>query len=174
MKTWTENIWSKTELEFVNDLKKGSFPNLCFFRWDFDFFSPVVLIKMARSNQPAVWPKGKKYDLDSQPNPAEQRIKLIMSAGLALVHAYSRLCSQAQDETELQNALRSDQARQIIPGMPLWEFYLREYAFFRNWEWYLTVHQLFNQSINVAKTQSINHPTNRSINQSINRPISNY
>ncbi|OQV11743.1 3-hydroxy-3-methylglutaryl-coenzyme A reductase [Hypsibius exemplaris] len=88
--------------------------------------SLCLLLELERSNQPTAWPRGKKYELESQPNPAEQRIKLIMSAGLALVHVYSRLANEVVDQTELEKALLSDQARQIIPNMPLWEFYFRE------------------------------------------------
>lgn len=66
---------------------------------------------------------------DNKPNPVTQRVKMIMSLGLVMVHAHSRWISKplSTNTTERngQLAMGLDQLspRRIEPEMPLWHFY---------------------------------------------------
>ncbi|XP_076443299.1 3-hydroxy-3-methylglutaryl-coenzyme A reductase-like isoform X2 [Babylonia areolata] len=62
---------------------------------------------------------------EKKPNPVTQRVKIIMSAGLVLVHAHSRFVAEGpgQGQHDLQTAdPLTDQ--HIKPSTPLWHFYL--------------------------------------------------
>ncbi|XP_077318666.1 3-hydroxy-3-methylglutaryl-Coenzyme A reductase isoform X1 [Lithobates pipiens] len=68
---------------------------------------------------------------DNKPNPVTQRVKMIMSLGLVLVHAHSRWISQpsSQNSTSIQDnkisiGLDDTIPTRIEPNMPLWQFYL--------------------------------------------------
>lgn len=68
---------------------------------------------------------------DNKPNPVTQRVKMIMSLGLVLVHAHSRWISQpsSQNSTSIQDnkvslGLDDTIPKRIEPNMPLWQFYL--------------------------------------------------
>ncbi|KAF6737482.1 3-hydroxy-3-methylglutaryl-coenzyme A reductase [Oryzias melastigma] len=67
---------------------------------------------------------------DNKPNPVTQRVKMIMSLGLVMVHAHSRWVSSPSSgnstEDVLQVGMELDQfsARRIEPDKPLWHFYL--------------------------------------------------
>uniref|UniRef100_H2MSB7 3-hydroxy-3-methylglutaryl coenzyme A reductase n=2 Tax=Oryzias latipes TaxID=8090 RepID=H2MSB7_ORYLA len=67
---------------------------------------------------------------DNKPNPVTQRVKMIMSLGLVMVHAHSRWVSSpsSRNSTEdvLQVSMELDQfsTRRIEPDKPLWHFYL--------------------------------------------------
>ncbi|XP_072272374.1 3-hydroxy-3-methylglutaryl-Coenzyme A reductase [Pyxicephalus adspersus] len=68
---------------------------------------------------------------DNKPNPVTQRVKMIMSLGLVLVHAHSRWISQppSQNSTSIQDnkvslGLDDTLPKRIEPNMPLWQFYL--------------------------------------------------
>ncbi|XP_076021307.1 3-hydroxy-3-methylglutaryl-coenzyme A reductase-like [Genypterus blacodes] len=66
---------------------------------------------------------------DNKPNPVTQRVKMIMSLGLAMVHAHSRWIAEPlsmnttvgipQDSMELDH----HSPRRIEPEKPLWQFY---------------------------------------------------
>lgn len=68
---------------------------------------------------------------DNKPNPVTQRVKMIMSLGLVLVHAHSRWISQpsSQNSTSIPDnkvsiGLDDTIPKRIEPNMPLWQFYL--------------------------------------------------
>ncbi|XP_018423341.1 PREDICTED: 3-hydroxy-3-methylglutaryl-Coenzyme A reductase isoform X2 [Nanorana parkeri] len=67
---------------------------------------------------------------DNKPNPVTQRVKMIMSLGLVLVHAHSRWISQpsSQNSTSVPDkvslGLDDTIPKRIEPNMPLWQFYL--------------------------------------------------
>ncbi|XP_068104777.1 3-hydroxy-3-methylglutaryl-Coenzyme A reductase isoform X1 [Hyperolius riggenbachi] len=68
---------------------------------------------------------------DNKPNPVTQRVKMIMSLGLVLVHAHSRWISQpsSQNTTSIPDnkisiGLDDTIPKRIEPNMPLWQFYL--------------------------------------------------
>ncbi|XP_053557377.1 3-hydroxy-3-methylglutaryl-Coenzyme A reductase [Bombina bombina] len=68
---------------------------------------------------------------DNKPNPVTQRVKMIMSLGLVLVHAHSRWISEpsSQNNTSIESnkvsiVLGDNIPKRIEPNMPLWQFYL--------------------------------------------------
>ncbi|KAG9488111.1 3-hydroxy-3-methylglutaryl-Coenzyme A reductase [Eleutherodactylus coqui] len=68
---------------------------------------------------------------DNKPNPVTQRVKMIMSLGLVLVHAHSRWINEQppQNSTSLSDhkvtiGLDDTLPKRITPSMPLWQFYL--------------------------------------------------
>ncbi|ESO88291.1 hypothetical protein LOTGIDRAFT_126248 [Lottia gigantea] len=69
---------------------------------------------------------------EKKPNPVTQRVKIIMSAGLVLVHAHSRLTagftspntSTSKLDISLTSAEQALMDKRITPDMPLWQFYL--------------------------------------------------
>ncbi|XP_056396149.1 3-hydroxy-3-methylglutaryl-Coenzyme A reductase [Hyla sarda] len=68
---------------------------------------------------------------DNKPNPVTQRVKMIMSLGLVLVHAHSRWISEPspQNSTSISDnkvsiGLDDTIPKRIEPSMPLWQFYL--------------------------------------------------
>ncbi|MEE6458578.1 hypothetical protein FKM82_000349 [Ascaphus truei] len=67
---------------------------------------------------------------DHKPNPVTQRVKMIMSLGLVLVHAHSRWLSEpsSQNSTSVGDkvsiGLDDNISKRIEPNVPLWQFYL--------------------------------------------------
>ncbi|XP_043967581.1 3-hydroxy-3-methylglutaryl-coenzyme A reductase-like [Gambusia affinis] len=67
---------------------------------------------------------------DNKPNPVTQRVKMIMSLGLVMVHAHSRWISKplssntTGSNTQLGMELDQLSPTRIEPEMPLWHFYL--------------------------------------------------
>ncbi|KAM4809529.1 3-hydroxy-3-methylglutaryl-Coenzyme A reductase isoform 1-T2 [Rhinophrynus dorsalis] len=68
---------------------------------------------------------------DNKPNPVTQRVKMIMSLGLVLVHAHSRWISDpasqnstSTEEPKISTGLDDSMPKRIEPNMPLWQFYL--------------------------------------------------
>ncbi|XP_012713427.1 3-hydroxy-3-methylglutaryl-coenzyme A reductase [Fundulus heteroclitus] len=67
---------------------------------------------------------------DNKPNPVTQRVKMIMSLGLVMVHAHSRWISKPlSSNTTMSNGqigmeLAQLSSRRIEPEVPLWHFYL--------------------------------------------------
>ncbi|XP_073536103.1 3-hydroxy-3-methylglutaryl-Coenzyme A reductase isoform X2 [Phyllobates terribilis] len=68
---------------------------------------------------------------DNKPNPVTQRVKMIMSLGLVLVHAHSRWISEPspQNNTSISDhkvtiGLDDTMPKRIEPNMALWQFYL--------------------------------------------------
>ncbi|XP_075038053.1 3-hydroxy-3-methylglutaryl-Coenzyme A reductase [Mixophyes fleayi] len=68
---------------------------------------------------------------DNKPNPVTQRVKMIMSLGLVLVHAHSRWISEPSPQNitsipdqKVSIGLDDTIPKRIEPKMPLWQFYL--------------------------------------------------
>uniref|UniRef100_A0AAX7UBI5 3-hydroxy-3-methylglutaryl-coenzyme A reductase n=1 Tax=Astatotilapia calliptera TaxID=8154 RepID=A0AAX7UBI5_ASTCA len=67
---------------------------------------------------------------DNKPNPVTQRVKMIMSLGLVMVHAHSRWIAEplsinsAVDMLGVGMELDHFSPRRIEPDKPLWQFYL--------------------------------------------------
>lgn len=89
--------------------------------------SLCLILELTRSGQSSPWPGVKKMDLDSPPNPVAQRVKLIMSGGLVLVHVYSHLANQLTSPSSLERDLLDIQQRSFAPALPLWKFYLQSF-----------------------------------------------
>ncbi|XP_038072273.1 3-hydroxy-3-methylglutaryl-coenzyme A reductase-like isoform X2 [Patiria miniata] len=69
---------------------------------------------------------------DKKPNPVVQRVKVIMSMGLVLVHVHSHLM-KASDSTlgevsTLVNIPELEFSRKIEPEIPLWQFNLKKFT----------------------------------------------
>ncbi|XP_008942754.1 PREDICTED: 3-hydroxy-3-methylglutaryl-Coenzyme A reductase isoform X2 [Merops nubicus] len=68
---------------------------------------------------------------ENKPNPVTQRVKMIMSLGLVLVHAHSRWIAEpaAQNSTvESSVGLDENAPKRIEPNVSLWQFYLSRMA----------------------------------------------
>uniref|UniRef100_A0A8D2PHD4 3-hydroxy-3-methylglutaryl-coenzyme A reductase n=1 Tax=Zosterops lateralis melanops TaxID=1220523 RepID=A0A8D2PHD4_ZOSLA len=67
---------------------------------------------------------------ENKPNPVTQRVKMIMSLGLVLVHAHSRWIAEpaAQNSTENSVGLDENAPKRIEPNVSLWQFYLSRMA----------------------------------------------
>ncbi|XP_067424704.1 3-hydroxy-3-methylglutaryl-Coenzyme A reductase isoform X2 [Emydura macquarii macquarii] len=68
---------------------------------------------------------------ENKPNPVTQRVKMIMSLGLVLVHAHSRWIAEpsAQNSTaENSVGLDENTPKRIEPNVSLWQFYLSRMA----------------------------------------------
>lgn len=68
---------------------------------------------------------------ENKPNPVTQRVKMIMSLGLVLVHAHSRWIAEpsAQNSTaEMSIELDESTPKRIEPNVSLWQFYLSRMA----------------------------------------------
>ncbi|KAJ8285571.1 hypothetical protein GJAV_G00028360 [Gymnothorax javanicus] len=67
---------------------------------------------------------------DNKPNPVTQRVKMIMSLGLVLVHAHSRWIAEPAssnstvDMSTIGLGLGDNMPKRIDPEKPLWQFYL--------------------------------------------------
>uniref|UniRef100_A0A8C8BRG7 3-hydroxy-3-methylglutaryl-coenzyme A reductase n=1 Tax=Otus sunia TaxID=257818 RepID=A0A8C8BRG7_9STRI len=68
---------------------------------------------------------------ENKPNPVTQRVKMIMSLGLILVHAHSRwIVEPAAQNSTVENAVGLDEnaPKRIEPNVSLWQFYLSRMA----------------------------------------------
>ncbi|XP_042308092.1 3-hydroxy-3-methylglutaryl-Coenzyme A reductase isoform X2 [Sceloporus undulatus] len=68
---------------------------------------------------------------ENKPNPVTQRVKMIMSLGLVLVHAHSRWIAEpsTQNSTaEISVGLDENAPKRIEPNVSLWQFYLSRMA----------------------------------------------
>ncbi|XP_064619834.1 3-hydroxy-3-methylglutaryl-coenzyme A reductase-like isoform X2 [Lineus longissimus] len=78
-------------------------------------------------------------DDELKPNPVTQRVKIIMSAGLVLVHAHSRLLASTLEEVrekeEAFDISRTTLPRQITPDVSLWQFYMTKLLTFTTDSW---------------------------------------
>lgn len=66
---------------------------------------------------------------DNKPNPVTQRVKMIMSLGLVLVHAHNRWITEPSSQNgtvDPKMLLELDETvpKRIEPNVPLWQFYL--------------------------------------------------
>ncbi|XP_069793561.1 3-hydroxy-3-methylglutaryl-CoA reductase a isoform X2 [Narcine bancroftii] len=94
----------------------------------------LELSRESREGRP-IWQLGHfarvlEEEEDNKPNPVTQRVKVIMSLGLVLVHAHSRwIAEPASEDNTLEvpkssTGLDESMPRRIDPGVPLWQFYL--------------------------------------------------
>ncbi|XP_072904388.1 3-hydroxy-3-methylglutaryl-CoA reductase a [Hemitrygon akajei] len=94
----------------------------------------LELSRESREGRP-IWQLGHfarvlEEEEDNKPNPVTQRVKVIMSLGLVLVHAHSRwIAEPASDDSTLEmpkstSGLDESMPRRIDPEVPLWQFYL--------------------------------------------------
>ncbi|NXE29986.1 HMDH reductase, partial [Ardeotis kori] len=68
---------------------------------------------------------------ENKPNPVTQRVKMIMSLSLVLVHAHSRwIAEPAAQNSTVENAVGLDEnaPKRIEPNVSLWQFYLSRMA----------------------------------------------
>ncbi|XP_010003851.1 PREDICTED: 3-hydroxy-3-methylglutaryl-Coenzyme A reductase isoform X2 [Chaetura pelagica] len=68
---------------------------------------------------------------ENKPNPVTQRVKIIMSLGLVLVHAHSRwIAEPAAQNNTVENSMGLDEnaPKRIEPNVSLWQFYLSRMA----------------------------------------------
>nr|XP_009504558.1 PREDICTED: 3-hydroxy-3-methylglutaryl-Coenzyme A reductase isoform X2 [Phalacrocorax carbo] len=68
---------------------------------------------------------------ENKPNPVTQRVKIIMSLGLVLVHAHSRwIAEPAAQNSTVENSVGLDEnaPKRIEPNVSLWQFYLSRMA----------------------------------------------
>ncbi|XP_009810232.1 3-hydroxy-3-methylglutaryl-Coenzyme A reductase isoform X1 [Gavia stellata] len=68
---------------------------------------------------------------ENKPNPVTQRVKMIMSLGLVLVHAHSRwIAEPAAQNSTVENSVVLDESapKRIEPNVSLWQFYLSRMA----------------------------------------------
>ncbi|XP_074022292.1 3-hydroxy-3-methylglutaryl-Coenzyme A reductase isoform X2 [Numenius arquata] len=68
---------------------------------------------------------------ENKPNPVTQRVKMIMSLGLVLVHAHSRwIAEPAAQNSTAENSVGLDEnaPKRIEPNVSLWQFYLSRMA----------------------------------------------
>ncbi len=63
---------------------------------------------------------------ETKPNPVAQRVKIIMSAGLVLVHVHSRWVTAMGIEDVAGLEKSGNISRYITPQVPLWQFYLSQ------------------------------------------------
>ncbi|CAL1537459.1 unnamed protein product [Lymnaea stagnalis] len=68
-----------------------------------------------------------KEEEEKKPNPVTQRVKIIMSAGLVLVHAHSRLIAETNAAAVSVGGLMSTGDQPIHPSIPLWKFYVSRF-----------------------------------------------
>ncbi|XP_010216988.1 PREDICTED: 3-hydroxy-3-methylglutaryl-coenzyme A reductase-like [Tinamus guttatus] len=68
---------------------------------------------------------------ENKPNPVTQRVKMIMSLGLVLVHAHSRwIAEPAAQNSTVENVVGLDEnaPKRIEPNVSLWQFYFSRMA----------------------------------------------
>ncbi|XP_047905869.1 3-hydroxy-3-methylglutaryl-Coenzyme A reductase isoform X2 [Anser cygnoides] len=68
---------------------------------------------------------------ENKPNPVTQRVKMIMSLGLVLVHAHSRwIAEPTSQNSTAENSVGLDEnaPKRIEPNVSLWQFYLSRMA----------------------------------------------
>nr|XP_033785187.1 3-hydroxy-3-methylglutaryl-Coenzyme A reductase [Geotrypetes seraphini]XP_033785188.1 3-hydroxy-3-methylglutaryl-Coenzyme A reductase [Geotrypetes seraphini]XP_033785189.1 3-hydroxy-3-methylglutaryl-Coenzyme A reductase [Geotrypetes seraphini] len=67
---------------------------------------------------------------DNKPNPVTQRVKMIMSLGLVLVHAHSRWITEPSPQNSTSEGLKvtvaldENMPKRIEPRVPFWQFYI--------------------------------------------------
>ncbi|KAG2466480.1 3-hydroxy-3-methylglutaryl-CoA reductase a [Polypterus senegalus] len=70
---------------------------------------------------------------DNKPNPVTQRVKMIMSLGLVLVHAHSRWIAEPSPQNNTADSRKITAGLEVMPKriepeMPLWQFYITRMA----------------------------------------------
>lgn len=109
---------------------------------------------------------------DNKPNPVTQRVKMIMSLGLVMVHAHSRWIADPAssdgtlDLPEVGMSLNENLPKRIEPDMPLWHFYLSrmismdiEQVITLGLALFLAVKYIFFEQVEMESTLSLKVPT---------------
>uniref|UniRef100_A0A673MK85 3-hydroxy-3-methylglutaryl coenzyme A reductase n=1 Tax=Sinocyclocheilus rhinocerous TaxID=307959 RepID=A0A673MK85_9TELE len=109
---------------------------------------------------------------DNKPNPVTQRVKMIMSLGLVMVHAHSRWIadptssSGTLDLPQVGVSLNDNMPKRIEPDMPLWHFYLSrmismdiEQVITLGLALFLAVKYIFFEQVEMESTLSLKVPT---------------
>uniref|UniRef100_A0A671QZZ5 3-hydroxy-3-methylglutaryl-coenzyme A reductase n=1 Tax=Sinocyclocheilus anshuiensis TaxID=1608454 RepID=A0A671QZZ5_9TELE len=109
---------------------------------------------------------------DNKPNPVTQRVKMIMSLGLVMVHAHSRWIADptssngTRDLPEVGVSLNDNMPKRIEPDMPLWHFYLSrmismdiEQVITLGLALFLAVKYIFFEQVEMESTLSLKVPT---------------
>uniref|UniRef100_A0A8C1QTX2 3-hydroxy-3-methylglutaryl coenzyme A reductase n=1 Tax=Cyprinus carpio TaxID=7962 RepID=A0A8C1QTX2_CYPCA len=109
---------------------------------------------------------------DNKPNPVTQRVKMIMSLGLVMVHAHSRWIadptssSGTLDLPQVGLSLNDNMPKRIEPDMPLWHFYLSrmismdiEQVITLGLALFLAVKYIFFEQVEMESTLSLKVPT---------------
>uniref|UniRef100_A0A8C5E5A7 3-hydroxy-3-methylglutaryl coenzyme A reductase n=1 Tax=Gouania willdenowi TaxID=441366 RepID=A0A8C5E5A7_GOUWI len=120
---------------------------------------------------------------DNKPNPVTQRVKIIMSLGLVMVHAHSRwIAEPLLNNTTVafpQVAMELDHVspRRIEPQMPLWHFYLSrmvtmdiEQVICLSLALMLAIKYIFFEQVEIESTLSLKNPITMSPPTSNLRP----
>uniref|UniRef100_A0A4W4FXS2 3-hydroxy-3-methylglutaryl coenzyme A reductase n=1 Tax=Electrophorus electricus TaxID=8005 RepID=A0A4W4FXS2_ELEEL len=108
---------------------------------------------------------------DNKPNPVTQRVKMIMSLGLVMVHAHSRWIADPAspkgtlDEADVDRNLNTYAPKRIEPDMLLWHFYLSrmicldvEQVITLGLALFLTVKYIFFEQVEIESTLSLRVP----------------
>nr|AHI87506.1 3-hydroxy-3-methylglutaryl-coenzyme A reductase [Gobiocypris rarus] len=109
---------------------------------------------------------------DNKPNPVTQRVKMIMSLGLVMVHAHSRWIADPAssngtlDLPQVGVSLNDNVPKRIEPDMPLWHFYLSrmismdiEQVITLGLALFLAVKYIFFEHVEMESTLSLKVPT---------------
>ncbi|XP_051976151.1 3-hydroxy-3-methylglutaryl-coenzyme A reductase-like isoform X1 [Xyrauchen texanus] len=109
---------------------------------------------------------------DNKPNPVTQRVKMIMSLGLVMVHAHSRWIADpvssnsTLDIAQVGVSLNDNMPKRIEPDMPLWHFYLSrmismdiEQVITLGLALFLAVKYIFFEQVEMESTLSLKVPT---------------
>ncbi|KAM4607737.1 3-hydroxy-3-methylglutaryl-CoA reductase a [Polymixia lowei] len=112
---------------------------------------------------------------DNKPNPVTQRVKMIMSLGLVMVHAHSRWIAEplsintTVDVPQVGLSLDHDSPRRISPEKPLWQFYLArmitmdiEQGICLGLALLLAVKYIFFEQVEMESTLSLKNPMSMS------------
>ncbi|XP_077087766.1 3-hydroxy-3-methylglutaryl-CoA reductase a isoform X2 [Siphateles boraxobius] len=109
---------------------------------------------------------------DNKPNPVTQRVKMIMSLGLVMVHAHSRWIADPTssngtlDLPQVGVSLNDNMPKRIEPDMPLWHFYMSrmismdiEQMITLGLALFLAVKYIFFEQVEMESTLSLKVPT---------------
>ncbi|XP_051957568.1 3-hydroxy-3-methylglutaryl-CoA reductase a isoform X2 [Xyrauchen texanus] len=109
---------------------------------------------------------------DNKPNPVTQRVKMIMSLGLVMVHAHSRWIADPASSNRTLNipqvvvSMNDNMPKRIEPDMPLWHFYLSrlismdiEQMITLSLALFLAVKYIFFEQVEMESTLSLKVPT---------------
>ncbi|XP_043920376.1 3-hydroxy-3-methylglutaryl-Coenzyme A reductase [Protopterus annectens] len=108
---------------------------------------------------------------DNKPNPVTQRVKMIMSLGLVLVHAHSRWIAEPSEQKNTTESSRighgfdENVPKRIEPTMPLWQFYIYrmismdiEQVITLGLAFFLAVKYIFFEQAEIESTLSLVNP----------------
>lgn len=140
----------------------------------------LELSRESREGRP-IWQLGHfarvlEEEEDNKPNPVTQRVKVIMSLGLVLVHAHSRwIAEPASEGSTLEtpksaSGLDESMPRRIDPEVPLWQFYLSrmvsmdiEQVITLGLALFLAIKYIFFEQTETESTLSLKNPMSSSL-----------